>query len=297
MPVCKKLITTVVLYRTLWGCGAVLLLSAIPLYRQSAAFYSLIALGFMLMLLGILAWVRHQTRACESSASTKARRGTDGNACRSTNVYNEDVQAFMDGGSNVAILASIGKAPTDVELTPKTPDTAVLIAPVTASTALPETEAANATTRISALRGKKSSRRRHATGVKLSENAAVKEFSKFEASNEVAKKTVRSVATKRDGKAPRTSSGTALLTVAAAEGQGQKIGCETEDPFASLFATPSKAARFVYPTVEDIRTERERHAHRPETPDIDRKRRTSMLKEYAMQLGHPRDGSLLPLVQ
>lgn len=59
----------------------------------------------------------------------------------------------------------------------------------------------------------------------------------------------------------------------------------------------SPGAPYKYPTVEDIRLERERFANRPETPEIDKQRRLGMLREFALSMGTPRDGSLIPLVQ
>ena len=270
MIACPKIITTVVLYRSLWCCGAVLLLVAIPLYRKSAVFYTLLVTGFMLMLLGLVAWVRHQTRECTATTRACKEKQTQ-NPALSVLASIADNTKSLPVPAATAVVSSAG-ATTPVAEVP-------LLVPLSVHKA----------PRISALKDKKTARRKgRESGVKLSENSAVKEFSKFEASSEVSKKTVHSVATKKDGKVKKTQA-TSLAVVPKEEPH--------EDAWASLFAAASETARFIYPTVEDIRIERERHTHRPETPDIDRKRRTSMLKEYAMQLGHPRDGSLLPLVQ
>ena len=113
--------------------------------------------------------------------------------------------------------------------------------------------------------GDKKKRKKH--GVKLSDKSAIKEFSKLEASSAVATLATQCIPTKGE-----------LLTVPS---------------LLPITAQPI----YTYPTVEEIRIERERFHSRPDTPELDRKRRTSMLREFALDLGHPRDGSMIPLMK
>lgn len=63
---------------------------------------------------------------------------------------------------------------------------------------------------------------------------------------------------------------------------------ETRGPM--WYTPPSR-----YPSVDDIAAQRQRFQARPETPAIDRQRRVGMLREAALMLGPPRDGSLVPM--
>ncbi len=50
-----------------------------------------------------------------------------------------------------------------------------------------------------------------------------------------------------------------------------------------------------YPSVDDIALERQAFNARPDTPDIDRRRRVGLLQEAALMMGPPRDGHMVPI--
>ena len=294
MRACQKQVDLVVLYRALWGCGAVLLLVAIPVYRQHAAFYSLIIIGFLLLLTGCVLWMRKQV----IEQAKTAERLSDLKKSRTLSLTPLPVLTSVQGKQQeqsrskpLPVTAELVTVPQGQATETVASVASVAVADVDtrvqATYTLPAVQAKKP--KASALRTKGSRRR---ASVKLSENSGVKEFSKFESSSAVSGKITRTVATKGiEDSAPKSTTALVQTSNAATEASG---GGETA---ASLFALQfGSASKYIYPTVEDIRTERERLNHRPETPEIDRKRRTSMVREYAMALGHPRDGSLLPLI-
>ena len=259
---------TSIVYRSLWVAGAALILISIPLYKQHAAFYTLLIIGVAMLCVGLILWVRQQNSA---------------NAPRLYETLETEVEVEVTHQRQpnpqpyVTVLANVSSAPTP---TP-TPTPPVKLATVTA-TASDDVVVSNKPDDVATTKRKKAIRSslkkdtarniKKKETVRLSEKANVKEFSKFEAPDMVAEKVAFTVDTKGGGGAPALPS-----------------------PFSpDLVASPRQ--HFIYPTVEDIRTERERFANRPETVEVDRKRRVGLVREYALELGHPRDGSLLPFI-
>ena len=303
MIVCRQKINAVVLYRSLWACGAILLLIAIPLYRQHAAFYSLVAIGFLLLLLGIAVWIRKQASDYASTVTECKKSDLASRQELSILAAVNNGQKERDDDDHASFLPDVKNTQnttpplTVVAEDPLSPKKVIELLSAKEQEGAAASQPLAAASRTSAL--KKKTSRKKSTNVKLSENSAVKEFSKFEASSAVSEKEIRRVATKKDGKRGNSTALAQTSTVDTPPTPKLVQVTASDNAFSSVFNTPgaNQMSQFLYPSVEDIRTERERHTHRPETPEIDRKRRTSMLKEYAMQLGHPRDGSLLPLIR
>lgn len=252
-----------VLYKTLWAVGAVLVLAAVPFYKHPAAFSVILILGIACFIAGFVIWAQVQ----KQKKHQKTIPGPGPSRSRQSFPVLAEIGMPQQPPKPAVTLAPAPApvfAPAAVPVIAAPPLPVIPVLPVPVQTPVVVQKVPKKSTLKKDTKKKK---KHHA--VKVSEKSDVKEFRKLEASNAVATQTTQCVPTKGEG-----------VTV-------------TVPSLLQIAAKPI----YTYPTVEEIRIERERFQSRPDTPDLDRKRRTSLLREYALDMGHPRDGSMIPLIK